>query len=169
MEHRSSAQGILDAADRCPGEPETPNGFEDDDGCPDVVDDGPRISGRKIAFDEAIYFEAGRALIEARSLPLLRRIAKLIAANPNLTKIRVEGHTDGQGAAASNLALSKRRADAIVAFLVDQGLTAGRLEAVGYGESQPVCRERTKACHQRNRRTELQLLEIDGKPLSENK
>jgi outer membrane protein OmpA-like peptidoglycan-associated protein len=84
----------------------------------------------------------------------LQQIAQMLQENPAL-KLRVEGHTDNQGAAAANQALSDKRAQAVVAWLTAHGVTASRLVAKGYGASKPVADNTTEDGRAKNRRVEL--------------
>ena len=69
----------------------------------------------------------------------LDRVAEALAdARLADASVVVEGHTDAAGGAAYNLALSKRRADAVVAYLIRHGVAGARLRAVGRGEDQPL-------------------------------
>ena len=67
-------------------------------------------------------------------------------------RVTVEGHADARGTNEYNLALGQRRAAAIRDYLVGTGIAADRLVVVSKGEEDPVCREDTDACHERNRR-----------------
>ena len=73
--------------------------------------------------------------------------------------VEVGGHTDSRGSDSYNLELSKRRADAVVEYLIDGGMDAGRLNGVGYGEEDPVSPEETDEAYQLNRRVEFTALE----------
>lgn len=84
-----------------------------------------------------INFTSGGAIIAAASLPLLDTIATELAACGG-TVVEVGGHTDLEGAAAFNQDLSNRRANAVVAALVERGVSAGSLTAKGYGETSPI-------------------------------
>ena len=68
------------------------------------------------------------------------------------TKVMVEGHADSRGTNEYNLALGERRAAAAREYLVGLGLTADRVTVVSKGEEQPVCRDETEACYEKNRR-----------------
>lgn len=70
-------------------------------------------------------------------------------------KLRVEGHTDNQGAAAANQALSETRAQAVVAWLTGRGVSASRLTTAGLGQTRPVADNATDAGRAKNRRVEL--------------
>jgi outer membrane protein OmpA-like peptidoglycan-associated protein len=70
-------------------------------------------------------------------------IVKLLQENKDL-KLRVEGHTDNQGNAAANQALSEKRAQAVVAWLTGKGISASRLTAKGFGATKPVADNSTE-------------------------
>ncbi|PKN56182.1 MAG: hypothetical protein CVU56_17505 [Deltaproteobacteria bacterium HGW-Deltaproteobacteria-14] len=159
----NDGDGIADAADACPDQPETRNGVDDEDGCPDKAE--ATLTDKGIELDDAIYFVLGRATIMAKSEPLLDKVARLLAANPQVTRIRIEGHTDDQGPAGFNLELSKQRARAVLDALVARGVAAERLESDGFGSQHPVCRAKTPACWAKNRRTEFRLIELNGQPV----
>ena len=69
-------------------------------------------------------------------------------------RIRTAGHTDNVGNPARNLALSEERAEAVRAHLVAHGIDAGRVEAAGYGDEQPVASNDTEEGRTQNRRIE---------------
>ncbi len=69
--------------------------------------------------------------------------------------VRVEAHTDSQGADAANLALSQQRADAVRQALLAAGLSPGRVKAIGKGESDPLTDNGTAEGRARNRRVEM--------------
>ena len=102
-----------------------------------------------------ILFDTGKADIKAESKTALEEIAKLLRAEPNL-KLRVVGHTDNQGGLESNIALSKRRAEAVNAALASQhGIAASRLSAFGVADLAPVASNMEEAGRAKNRRVEL--------------
>jgi outer membrane protein OmpA-like peptidoglycan-associated protein len=80
----------------------------------------------------------------------------------NQTLVDVAGHTDSDGADDYNLALSQRRANSVAAYLVSQGIVAGRLMVVGYGETRPVAPNTTAAGKAENRRVEIQIQPYTG-------
>ncbi|MBN9309378.1 OmpA family protein [Devosia sp.] len=104
----------------------------------------------------AILFQSGSARIAAESLPAIDELAADLALCPEAT-VEVEGHTDADGDDAANLALSVSRAEAVVDALVERGVAADRLYAIGYGESLPVASNETKAGKQANRRIAFTL------------
>jgi OOP family OmpA-OmpF porin len=101
-----------------------------------------------------ILFDTGKADIRAESAPLLAEIVTLLQQDRGL-RLLVEGHTDNVGSAAGNLALSRRRAQAVVRWLVDRGIAAERLQAEGRGDTRPVADNRTEAGRAQNRRVVL--------------
>jgi outer membrane protein OmpA-like peptidoglycan-associated protein len=101
-----------------------------------------------------IQFDTGKATIQAGSENVLGEVVKLLQENSEL-KLRVEGHTDNQGNAAANQALSERRAQAVVAWLTGHGIAASRLTAKGLGQSVPVADNSTPDGRTKNRRVEL--------------
>ena len=102
-----------------------------------------------------IYFETAKAEVKPESDAALKEIAKLLQQTPAL-KVLVVGHTDGVGTLASNMDLSKRRADAVVAALTTKyGVAAARLVAQGCGPLAPVSSNDTEDGRAKNRRVEL--------------
>jgi outer membrane protein OmpA-like peptidoglycan-associated protein len=101
-----------------------------------------------------IHFETGKAAILPDSESVLGEIAKMMQENPTV-KLSVEGHTDNVGTAASNQALSEKRAQAVVSWLTGHGVAASRLQAKGWGQSKPVADNGTEDGKAKNRRVEL--------------
>jgi outer membrane protein OmpA-like peptidoglycan-associated protein len=103
---------------------------------------------------EGIEFDVGSDRLRPSSDTALRAAATVLTAKPDLT-VEVEGHTDNTGADDANVALSQRRAQAVVARLVALGVPPRQLTAKGYGASRPIASNDTPAGKQRNRRVEL--------------
>jgi OmpA-OmpF porin, OOP family len=101
-----------------------------------------------------IHFDTGKAIILPDSENTLGEIVKLLQQNADL-KLRVEGHTDNQGNAAANQALSERRAQAVIAWLSAHGVEASRLSAKGVGQTKPVADNGAEEGRAKNRRVEL--------------
>lgn len=99
----------------------------------------------------AILFQSGAALISAESGLALDELAIDLKACPR-AEIHVEGHTDADGDPQQNLALSVARAEAVVAALIERGVDASLLYAVGYGASRPIADNDTAAGKRLNRR-----------------
>jgi OmpA-OmpF porin, OOP family len=101
-----------------------------------------------------IRFEPGRATLEADSTALLDRLIEIAMRCP-AANIEIAGHTDGDGEDGFNQALSEKRAQAVVDYLVKAGLPANRFTAVGYGSTQPVAGNDTDEGKAQNRRIEF--------------
>ncbi len=154
--------GVPDWEDQCPVQPEVINGVKDDDGCPDEGKSKVRLEANRIVILEKVYFATAKDIILPKSFDLLKQVGTVLRANPQIEKLRVEGHTDDQGNDASNLRLSQRRANNVRAFLVREGIAATRLEAVGYGETKPVDTNKTAVGRENNRRVEFNILKVTG-------
>lgn len=89
--------------------------------------------------------------------PALRALLKILSEHPELGTIEVQGHTDDVGSSTYNLDLSTRRAEAVRAWLLAQGLPPDRVKAVGYGEARPVAPNDTATGRAANRRVEVVL------------
>jgi OmpA-OmpF porin, OOP family len=101
-----------------------------------------------------IRFEPGRATIDPDSAGLLDRLIETALRCPNVN-IEIAGHTDGDGDAAFNQALSEKRAQAVMDYLVKAGLAADRFTATGYGSTQPLAGNDTDEGKAQNRRIEF--------------
>ena len=151
--------GIPDIDDKCPDEPETINGFQDDDGCPDKGVVLVTVTKEKIELNQTVFFDTGKASIKPVSFTLLDAVAQVMKAHGEIKKILVEGHTDDQGPDDFNMDLSKRRAASVMTYLIDHGITGERLASEGYGETKPIADNKTKSGREKNRRVELKILE----------
>ncbi|WP_158827900.1 OmpA family protein [Mucilaginibacter lacusdianchii] len=154
----SDGDGVFDLNDKCPN---TPAGTKvDGQGCPlptpvtrvIVTEEDRRVVRDAI---KNLEFDFGKATIKDRSLQSLDRVANILTTK-NFS-LKLAGHTDNVGSDAANLKLSKDRAEAVKAYLVSQGANPSRIEAVGYGESQPIASNKTDAGRQQNRRVEFTL------------
>ncbi|MGB5694408.1 MAG: OmpA family protein [Polyangiales bacterium] len=180
----NDADGILDLADACPNEPGPP----ENDGCPDTDRDGDGVPDRidncpdepgpvenqgcpeeqhvvieesRLEILDKIYFNVDSATIQKRSYPVLDNVAEVLDAHPEISLVRVEGHTDSTGSDGYNLRLSQRRAASVVRYLVERGgVSKDRLVAEGFGETRPLVPDaKTKAQLAQNRRVEFHIAE----------
>jgi outer membrane protein OmpA-like peptidoglycan-associated protein len=101
-----------------------------------------------------VSFDTGKVGLKPDARGTLAKIAEELKANQGL-KITVAGHTDNVGAASINRQLSNLRADSVRAYLVDAGVPADSITAVGLSESEPVATNKTAAGRSLNRRVEL--------------
>lgn len=101
-----------------------------------------------------ITFDVGKSTIKPESMGEINRIVTLMTENPEL-KFSVEGHTDNTGNATKNQTLSEARSKAIVDKLVELGISADRLTAVGKGQNSPIADNNTEEGRAKNRRVEF--------------
>jgi outer membrane protein OmpA-like peptidoglycan-associated protein/uncharacterized protein YidB (DUF937 family) len=105
-----------------------------------------------------INFSTGSAEIPADSAEVMRRSAAAIKRAPAGSKIEIGGHTDNTGDAASNMALSQKRADAVRSALIADGVSAGVLTTRGYGDTRPRATNATEFGRFQNRRIEYAVI-----------
>lgn len=101
-----------------------------------------------------IRFESGRSSLDPDSAGLLDHLVETALRCPT-ANIEVAGYTDSDGDSAANQALSEKRAQAVVDYLVKAGLPASRFTAVGYGSTQPIAANDSEEGKARNRRIEF--------------
>jgi len=101
-----------------------------------------------------IRFDVGKAVVKPESMGTIREIVAALKGAPSL-RLEIGGHTDADGDAAKNLALSSARAEAVKKILVDQGIDAARLSTKGYGSTKPIDSNTTPEGKANNRRVEL--------------
>jgi outer membrane protein OmpA-like peptidoglycan-associated protein len=99
-------------------------------------------------------FASGQATLTASASATLRALAAYLSAGP-APRVRIEGHTDGQGEAAANQQLSQRRANAVRDALAAGGIPRAKLQANGLGETSPIADDATASGRARNRRVEI--------------
>ena len=178
--------GVPDVSDRCPMEAEDRDGFQDADGCPEpdndvdtILDPDDRCPNepgtleeggcpRTIRVDQEtgeiqilqrIEFTTNSDVLIGQSEAILEEVRAVLAVNPQITLVRIEGHTDDRQSDERNLELSVRRARRVVGWLVEHGIEASRLRGYGCGETHPIAPNRTADGRQRNRRVVFQILE----------
>jgi len=103
---------------------------------------------------EGVTFETGGTNLTAFSRTVLDKIAEGLLTNLN-SEIAIHGHTDNQGSARSNLKLSQDRANAVKAYLVTKGISPSRIQAKGFGFTQPIADNATAEGREKNRRIEF--------------
>lgn len=106
-----------------------------------------------------IYFDFDKTTLKKESYAELARVIDFLNRNPTV-EIEIAGHTDSRGSDEYNLRLSQGRTQAVVDYLVSQGISPGRLQAVGYGESRPVDTNDTEEGRAKNRRVEFTVLKM---------
>ncbi|MCA1790638.1 MAG: OmpA family protein [Thioalkalivibrio sp.] len=109
-----------------------------------------------------VLFATGRSELRGGAVRNLDQLAAFLRQHTERTAI-IEGHTDSVGSTSSNLALSQRRADAVVQYLIRQGVGSNRLHATGRGQDYPVAENDTASGRQQNRRVEI-IISDAGRP-----
>ena len=112
----------------------------------------PIVAGAKITLNN-IYFAQSKYELQAESFPELDRLVTVMRQNPTMT-IKLEGHTDIIGDFDKNLELSRNRVQSVKQYLTSKGISAARVEAIGYGHSKPINSTPGKP-HPENRRVEM--------------
>lgn len=140
--------------------PAAPHPDRDGDTATESTADDPsiRIVDSAIVIRERITFETGSDRLTPASLPVLAEVVALLDSQPDIVRVAVDGHTDDIGQDLANLALSRRRALAVVRWLVEHGVDERRLEARGFGARRPLVAASTAAARDQNRRVEFQIL-----------
>jgi outer membrane protein OmpA-like peptidoglycan-associated protein len=107
----------------------------------------PPVENRRVVVTETetsildvIEFAPGTAKIRKHSFATLDAVAATLQGNPSIELVEVQSHTRGRGNARTHLDLTQKRAEAVVAYLVKQGVAPSRLDAQGYGDTQPISR-----------------------------
>ncbi|AWV97256.1 OmpA family protein [Arcticibacterium luteifluviistationis] len=115
-----------------------------------------KIDKEKIEVLSNIYFDEAKWDLKPESLVELSKLSELIWRNPKL-KVEISGHTDDVGTAESNQALSQKRAQSVVDYLIKEGLSKDNVTAKGYGETKPRESNNDEAGRSQNRRIELRF------------
>lgn len=106
---------------------------------------------------ENIFFDLGKSTLKPESKPSLDDLFNILQKNP--ISIELGGHSDSIGSAESNLQLSQERVNSVKNYLVNKGIAADRIVAVGYGEEKPVATNDTDEGRAKNRRVEVKIIE----------
>ena len=101
-----------------------------------------------------LTFQSGQAEIRPAYRELFEKVKAATEVFPR-SQVVIEGHTDSYGSDDANLALSRKRAEAVSAYLAQLGVPALRMSAVGYGETQPIANNDTEQGRARNRRIDI--------------
>ncbi len=163
----SDGDGVPDDADACPGTPpgvqvdasgcskdRDGDGVADDsDACPNTPR-GAIVDNRGCWVVKGVKFDYKKWDVKPQFNTNLNNIINILKRNPGL-KIRIEGHTDNIGSKKYNLELSGKRAKAIKAYLVKNGVGQSRITTIGHGFSKPIAGNDTKKGRALNRRAEL--------------
>lgn len=143
IDNDTDKDGVANNLDQCPN---TPAGRQvDAKGCKFVLTRTEEISMN-------INFASNSSTVEQGEFPDIEKVAKFMQKYGDISTV-IEGHTDDRGAASYNLNLSQARADAVRNVLIERyGIAANRITARGFGETQPIATNDTKAGRLANRR-----------------
>lgn len=151
---------IVDAEDACPERAGEASQDPAQHGCPRVS-----LEGDRVQVLDRIEFENAKAELRPESEPILEAVAKVLREHPEILRVEIQGHTDSRGKHASNIDLSKRRAAAVRAWLIEHGIDAARLTSQGFGPDRPIDSNTTDEGRQRNRRVEFHVVETSDRQL----
>ena len=126
-----------------------------------IIEEGQLFIFDELSSDEVpmeIRFEIDSAVIGEESHRPLEVLAEFMNSHPEMDLIEVQGHTDEQSTPTYNLRLSRRRANAVVAFLVAAGVGQSRLRSRGFGNEQPVAEGTSADARAQNRRVQFVIV-----------
>ena len=104
-----------------------------------------------------VFFDFDKAILKPESFPELKRISDLMKEKTGM-QIEISGHTDNTGPEQYNLGLSRRRAEAVITYLKEQGIAGDRIQMQYFGETKPAAVNATPEGRQKNRRVEFKIL-----------
>lgn len=143
----SDGDGVPDIIDKCPN---TPAGTQvDASGCP-LLGNKPEVTRAELTLEDwrivtntmrTLEFYPGTAVIDERSFDDLTKLVELL--NSKKQSLKIEVYVAGSGKAASDLKLSKDRAEAIKGYLAHRGVDASTIQAYGYGSTKPIASNKT--------------------------
>src|SRR5690606_19172725 len=170
-------------------DPEDFDEIQDEDGCPeedadldrfaDPVDRCPLTAGTQTNADCAgcpehacmarsggaseismrVEFAPSSAVVLRESEAVLRDVVSIVSTNPQIVRVRVEGHTDDVGEDADNMELSRRRARSVMRWMIEHGIEPARIEAWGCGERHAIASNRRASGRRANRRVVFLIVE----------
>lgn len=112
-----------------------------------------------------VDFDAGSDKLSPSSDAVLEIVRDYLDQSPEVTLLRIEGHTDNEGNPATNQTLSEKRALAVARWLVGAGVSCSRLIPVGFGQTKPVAPNDTPEQRGQNRRVAFVRASIHNKPI----
>jgi OmpA-OmpF porin, OOP family len=146
----TDGDGVIDSNDKCP----TTAGDASNNGCPVIKEE---VKKRLNFATRGITFESGKAILKSSSYPMLDEIVSILGEYKDYT-LKMGGHTDSSGSNENNLLLSQGRVDTVKNYLISKGVDAGRVQATGFGEEQPIATNATSVGRSQNRRVALELV-----------
>lgn len=117
------------------------------------------VTGNKIELKETVEFKTGSHELANVVDPVLDEVVQVLKDHPEITRIRIEGHTDSVGTRPYNQKLSERRAATVREYLASHGVEAGRMSSKGFGQERPIASNDTDQGRAQNRRVEIHIEE----------
>lgn len=121
----------------------------------DMINKNQSIEGKRICAIEEVQFDTNKSVIKKNSFNYLNKLAKLIKSTG--AKVKVQGHTDNTGTVERNDVLSHERAEAVMEYLIRQGVDPEKLSCASYGSSRPRATNDTEQGRRMNRRVEFDI------------
>jgi outer membrane protein OmpA-like peptidoglycan-associated protein len=109
-----------------------------------------------VTMSDAVLFDVDSAILKEESLSTLGKMASVMTQYPD-SDILVKGHTDSTGSEKYNQELSERRSKTVKNYLIDKGVSAQRITAIGFGETMPLAPNDTPENKEKNRRVEIEI------------
>jgi OOP family OmpA-OmpF porin len=110
----------------------------------------------KVTILKGVNFDYSKSILKPGSYPALDENIAILKSRPKMT-ITIVGHTDSDGDEIYNQKLSEARAKAVMQYFLEKGIPAGRMQAIGKGESAPIADNKTEAGKAQNRRIEIEF------------
>lgn len=145
----------------------TPPAAEPSDEAPPSDEPAPevRMADGRLVLSRQILFDTGTAVLKPESDLILEVVYTYLTSKPDLSIIRIEGHSDSQGMTEANQKMTEDRAAAVARALVARGLDCTRVLPVGFGETKPIADNATAEGRAQNRRIELVPAALRGHPI----
>jgi len=146
----SDGDGVGDDEDKCPGS----KGDSTNRGCPVIKKE---ILSKVSGTAKKIYFVSGKTYLQKQSFSGLNELVRVLKSDRSL-RLVVEGHSDNIGTDERNAMFSSGRANAVKDYLVKKGISADRIDAVGFGPTRPIADNNTFDGRCKNRRVEMHVV-----------
>ena len=123
------------------------------------------VKNGQLVLPGPVVFETGKDVLKPESDDVLKLVKDYLDGKPEISLLRIEGHTDSDGEDRTNQTLSELRAMAVARWLVAKGTKCERLLPVGFGETKPIAANDTPENKAQNRRTAFVNAALKGKPI----
>ena len=120
-----------------------------------------QLEAGRIVILKPIPFAVNKSVLLPEAAPVLDAVADLLSKQKKIKHVEIEGHTDSDGSDKRNLKLSQARAEAVKNYLTQKGIETNRLEAKGWGETQPVLPNTSQENKSKNRRVEFHVVKVE--------